>query len=91
MHHLRDAAGVHTDGRLVSESGSVRGQTRPAGPVSGGLVGSDGPVSERPGQPAGLVSPLAGSAPSAERLADEEADQAAHDEHDGQEPKISAG
>jgi hypothetical protein len=48
------------------------------------VSGSDGLVSEWPGQPAGLVSPPAGSTPTAERLADEEANQAAHDEHDGQ-------
>jgi hypothetical protein len=40
---------------------------------------------ERPGQRACRSNPPVGSAPTAERLADEEADQAAHDEHDGQE------
>ncbi|MCU1653174.1 MAG: hypothetical protein JWQ60_4323 [Pseudonocardia sp.] len=58
MHHPWNAAGVHTDGRLVF---------RVRGPVSG-LVGSDGLVREWPGQPAGhgpartLVSPPAESA-----------------------------
>ena len=68
MHHPWNAAGAHTDGRLVF---------RVRGPVSG-LVGSDGLVRKWPGQPACRVSS------DAERLADEKADRAARDEHDDQ-------
>jgi hypothetical protein len=69
MLHPWNAAGAHTDGRLVF---------RVRGPLSG-LVGSDGLDRKWPGQPACRVSS------DAEHLADEEADRAAHDEHDDQE------
>ena len=81
MHHPWNAAGAHTDGRLVF---------RVRGPVSG-LVGSDGLVREWPGQPAGhgparsLGQPACRVSSDAERLADEKADRAARDEHDDQE------
>ncbi|MDT7631955.1 MAG: hypothetical protein QOI50_3885 [Pseudonocardiales bacterium] len=81
MHHPWDAAGTHTDGRLVF---------RVRGPVSG-LVGSDGLDTEWPGQPAGTGQPAGSDQPAcrassdAERLADEKPTGPARDVHDDQD------